>query len=74
GVCLKAGLVAAVLLECGGRVLGALSFGSNFSAYGLVGSILVVQLWIYYNVMVLLVGALIVRVETRPAVDFREMI
>ena len=73
-VCLKAGVVAAVLLECGGWVLGALSFGSNFSAYGLIGSFLVVLLWIYYSVMVLLIGALIVRTGMRPLVDFRARI
>ena len=73
-LCFVAGAVAAVLLEMGGRLLGALSFGSNFSAYGLVGSFLVVQLWIYYNAMVLLLGALVVRIEARPSGDFREMI
>lgn len=73
-LCLKAGLLAAVLQGCGGYVLGALSFGSNFSAYGLVGSFLVAQLWIYYNAIILLIGALIVRVETRPSGDFRSLI
>jgi len=73
-LCLKAGAVAAVLWECGGWILGALSFGSNFSAYGLIGSFLVVLLWIYYSVMVFLLGALIVRTGTRPLVDFRAKI
>lgn len=73
-LCLKAGAVAAVLWECGGWVLGALSFGSNFSAYGLIGSFLAVLLWIYYSVMVLLLGAVMVRVGTRPVVDFRAKI
>lgn len=73
-LCVKAGLFASVLLECGDRLLGALSFGANFSAYGLVGSFLIMQIWIYYNAMILLIGALIVRVEARPSPDFRELI
>lgn len=73
-LCFVAGALAALLLELGGRILGALSFGSNFSAYGLIGSFLVVQIWIYYNAMVLLIGALVVRTEVRPSGDFREMI
>lgn len=64
-LCLQAGLFAALLWEAGSRVLTMFSFGSNYSAYGLIGSFLIVQLWIYFNVMVLLIGALIVRVGTR---------
>lgn len=73
-LCLKAGFFASVLLECGDRVLGALSFGSSFTAYGLIGSFLIMQIWIYFNVMILLIGALVVRVEARPSSDFRELI
>ena len=69
GLCLRAGIIAAALWEGGSRLLTQLSFGANYSAYGLIGSFLVVQVWIYYNVMVLFIGALIVRVGTRPLED-----
>ena len=65
-LCLRAGVVAAALWEGGSRLLTQLSFGASYSAYGLIGSFLVVQVWIYYNVMVLFIGALVVRVGTRP--------
>ena len=35
------------------------------SVYGLIGSFLVVLVWIYFTVMVLFIGALIVRVEKK---------
>jgi membrane protein len=65
-LCLQAAVTAALLWEGGSRLLSSFSFGSNYSAYGLIGSFLVVQVWIYFNVMVLLIGALVVRVGTRP--------
>ncbi len=64
---LVGGMIAAGLWELGSRVLQLLSFGDNLSVYGLIGSFLVVLLWIYYNVMVLLFGALIVRMEVKFA-------
>ena len=69
GLCLRAGVIAAALWEGGSRILTLLSFGANYSAYGLIGSFLVVQVWIFYNVMVLFIGALIVRIGTRPLED-----
>jgi len=60
-LCLEGGVVAALFWEGGSRALTLLSFGSNLSVYGLIGSFLVVLLWIYYNVMVLFLGALVVR-------------
>lgn len=68
-LCARAGLLAALLWECGSRVMTKLSFGSNYSAYGLIGSFLVVLVWIYYNVMVLFLGALVVRLAVRPLED-----
>ena len=65
-LCWQAAVTSAVLWEGGSRVLSLFSFGSNFSAYGVIGSFLVVQVWIFYNIMVLLIGALVVRVGTRP--------
>jgi membrane protein len=65
-LCLKSGLLAALLWEIGSRFMTWISFGENYTPYGIVGSFLVVLLWIFYNVTVLFVGALVVRVRTRP--------
>ncbi|BCX46559.1 ribonuclease BN [Haloferula helveola] len=65
-LCLVASLCAAALWECGSALMGLFSFGSNFSVYGVIGSFLVVQIWIYYNAMVLFAGAVLVRVGMRP--------
>lgn len=62
-VSLTGAVVAAGFWELGSHVLTMLSFGANLSVYGLIGSFLVVLLWIYYTVMVLFAGALIVKVE-----------
>jgi len=64
-LCFVGSLVAAGLWEIGSRGLTAISVTSNFNVYGLIGSFLVVLLWIYFNVMVLFIGGLIVRVEHR---------
>ena len=45
--------------------MSMLSFGSSLSVYGLIGSFLVVLVWIYFTVMILFIGALIVRVEKK---------
>lgn len=65
-LCLAVGAGTALLWEIGGRAMGALSFGSGFSVYGVIGSFLLVQVWIYYNAMVLFAGAVVVRVTTKP--------
>ena len=65
-LCFKAGIVATLLWEGGSRLLVLASFDNHFSAYGIIGSFLVIQLWIFYNTMVLFAGALIVRLGTRP--------
>jgi len=68
-LCLVSGAIAAVLWEAGGWAMGSLSLGSRYSAYGVVGSFLVVVLWIHYNAMVFFAGALLVRVRARPLDD-----
>ncbi|GAA5482416.1 YihY/virulence factor BrkB family protein [Haloferula sargassicola] len=60
---ISAGL-AAVCWEIGSRVLVNISFGAKYDAYGIVGSLLVVQLWVYFNSLVLLGGAVLVKVLT----------
>lgn len=57
--------VAAGLWELGSPMMTMLSFGQNLSVYGLIGSFLVVLVWIYFTVMILFLGALIVRVEKK---------
>ncbi len=68
-LCLRAALLAALLWEAGSWLMTLLSFGGNYSAYGLIGSFLLVLVWIDYNVMVLFLGALVVRLATRPLDD-----
>lgn len=65
-LCLATATGAGLLWEVGSRALGALSFGSGLSVYGVIGSFLLVQVWIYYNAMVLFAGAMVVRMLTRP--------
>ncbi|MEP4077062.1 YihY/virulence factor BrkB family protein [Haloferula sp.] len=60
------GLGTTLLWEFGSRLMTALSFGENYSVYGVLGSFLVVQLWIYFNALVLFAGAVSVRALTRP--------
>ncbi|YCM46374.1 YihY/virulence factor BrkB family protein [Verrucomicrobiaceae bacterium 227] len=60
-------VIAAGLWELGSPVMSMLSFGANLSVYGLIGSFLVVLVWIYFTVMILFIGALIVRVEKKIA-------
>lgn len=64
-ISLIGGSIAAGLWDLGSRILTAFSFSSNFSVYGLIGSFLFVLVWIYYTVMILFVGALIVRIDKR---------
>lgn len=40
-----------------------LSFGEKLGIYGVIGSFLVVLVWIYYTVIVLFGGALVVSLE-----------
>jgi len=64
-LCFSGSLVAAGLWELGSRVFTTISVTSSFSVYGLIGSFLVVLLWVYFNVTVLFIGGLIVRVGHR---------
>ncbi len=63
--CLWAGLMAAVCWGLGREVLARVIIGDRYTAYGIVGSFLVVLLWIYYNAMVLFSGALWLRLRSR---------
>lgn len=65
-LCLGTAVGAALLWEVGRWALGEFSFGKGFSVYGVIGSFLLVQVWIYYNAMVLFAGAVFVRTMTKP--------
>ncbi|MBB5351850.1 YihY family inner membrane protein [Haloferula luteola] len=67
--CAIGAIVAASCWEAGSRLLVELSVGRNYSAYGIVGALLVVQLWIHYNAMILLGGAVLVKTLNEPQSD-----
>lgn len=68
-LCLFVALGSATLWEIGGQITRSLSFDAGFSVYGVIGSFLLVQVWIYFNAMVLFAGAVVVRVLTKPLDD-----
>lgn len=63
---LRSALLAALLWEAGSKIVASLVIGDRYSAYGVIGSFVAVLLWIYFNTMVLFLGALFVRVRARP--------
>jgi membrane protein len=69
----RGGLLAALLWEAGRQVLAAYMLHLNYpTAYGIIGSFIVVMLWAYYAALVLLFGAEYVRVveEERQTREF----
>jgi len=61
----RGGLVAAVLWEAARQLLALLLAGSRYSAYGVIGSLIILMLWIYVAVSVLFLGAEYVQVVCR---------
>ena len=59
---MRGGVLAALAWEFCRQVLAFFVVGRNYSAYGVVGALIVVMLWIYIGVNVLLLGAEYVRV------------
>jgi membrane protein len=58
GLALRGGIVAAVIWEVGRQLLAAIVIGQRYtSAYGVIGSLLAIMLWVYYCVAVVFVGA-----------------
>jgi membrane protein len=58
----RGGLMAALLWEVGRQALAAYVLHSNYqSAYGIIGSFIVMMLWAYYASLVILIGAEYVR-------------
>ena len=54
---LQGGLLTAVVWEIGRVILAAFLIGSNYTAYGIIGSFIGVMLWCYYASLVLFLGA-----------------
>jgi membrane protein len=55
---LRGGIFASIVWEIGRNVLTCFLVGAKYSsAYGVVGSFIVVLLWIYYAITVLFLGA-----------------
>ncbi len=57
------GLVAGVAWEIGRQLLAFLIVGKSYTAYGVIGSFIVLMLWFYYASVVLLFGASFVAAE-----------
>jgi membrane protein len=51
------GLVAGIAWEIGRQLLALIIVGKSYTAYGVIGSFIVLMLWFYYASMVLLFGA-----------------
>jgi membrane protein len=54
--------VAGVAWEIGRQLLALLIVGKSYTAYGVIGSFIVLMLWFYYASVVLLFGAEFVQV------------
>lgn len=58
----RGGLIVAIVWEIGRNVLTAYLIGGRYTAFGVVGALIAIQLWAYYAVTVILLGAEYVRV------------
>ncbi|HLA86039.1 MAG TPA: YihY/virulence factor BrkB family protein [Thermoguttaceae bacterium] len=65
----RGGVLAAVLWEISRQVLGLLLLGNKYTAYGVVGSLMAVMLWIYIASCVFFFAAEYVRVVQRDTSD-----
>jgi len=63
----RGGVLAAVLWEIGRQTLGLMLLGKKYTAYGVVGSVMAVMLWIYLASCVFFFAAEYVRVVQRDA-------
>jgi uncharacterized BrkB/YihY/UPF0761 family membrane protein len=61
-LCFGTGLLVAGLWEIGRVVLANLVIGEHYTALGVVGSFLGILVWIFYNNLALLTGAVLIRV------------
>lgn len=66
----RGGLLAGVTWEGGRQVLAAFLVGTRYTtAYGIIGSLLAVMLWVYYGCAILFLGAEYVQVLYRERVN-----
>ena len=57
----RGGVLASVLWEVSRQVLTVLMFGGNYTAYGVVGSVMALMLWVYIAASVFFFAAEYVR-------------
>ena len=62
---IRGGVLAGLAWEIGRQILNYFLIGNSFSAYGVVGSFIIMMLWFYYASIVLLFGAEFVEVTSR---------
>jgi membrane protein len=65
------GLVAGTAWEIGRQLLALLIVGKSYTAYGVIGSFIILMLWFYYAGLVLLFGAEFVQVGQASPPDYR---
>lgn len=68
-LCFGTGLLVALLWEMGRIILANLVIAERYTALGVVGSFLGILLWIFYNVLALLGGAVLIRTVADGADD-----
>jgi membrane protein len=66
---IEGGLVAGVAWEIGRQLMTLFLVGNSYTAYGVVGSFILMMLWFYYASNVLLFGAEFVEVCSRAATN-----
>lgn len=66
-LCFGTGLLVAGVWESGRIVIANLIIGEKYTALGVAGSFLGILLWIFYNILALLLGAVFVRVMASRA-------
>jgi membrane protein len=67
---LRGGLVASIIWELGRQLLASFVIGQRYtSAYGVIGSLMAIMLWVYYAVAVVFVGAEYIQAKRQAAKD-----
>lgn len=62
GSALRGGALAAVLWEVGRRIAAAVLLGERYGAYGVIGAMIFIMVWVYAACAVLLLGAQFARI------------
>ena len=61
----RGGMVVSIVWEVGRQLLAAFLIGGRYGTYGVVGAFIAIQLWAYYAMTVILLGAEYVRVTCK---------